>query len=140
MSVAVQTSGAFFPAVSGTGQAANGAPPLATCAGGTAAQASVSDRRQEKDIASYFDPSASPASDTRRAVRCPSAGESNPPGPAWNTYDTGSERLSALSTARTCKVCVPLRTGVTEKDLAVDARPVATFVHCTPSNDHSTHW
>ncbi|CAM5682351.1 hypothetical protein SALBM217S_04844 [Streptomyces griseoloalbus] len=82
VSVAFQTSGAFFPSVSGTGQADSGWPPAVTWPTGILTQLSAADRRQENDTWSYLPASASATSGTRRAVRSPSAGWTNPPGPA----------------------------------------------------------
>lgn len=80
---AFQLSAGVLPAVSATGQEPSAAPELVTSAGGTGAQASASERRQEKLALSYLEPSASAASGTRAAVREPSFGEVTPPAPTW---------------------------------------------------------
>ncbi len=49
-----------------------------------------------------------------------------------------SDLLSALSTARTCRVCVPSFGGAMEIAFAPVAPPVATLVQVVPSSDHSS--
>ncbi len=83
VSVAFQTSGAFLPPVIGTGHAVSGVPLEVTCPAGMRTQGSASERRQEKATALYLAASASATSGSRRAVRSPSEGWMNPPGPAW---------------------------------------------------------
>ncbi|CAM5555186.1 hypothetical protein SGLAM104S_09353 [Streptomyces glaucescens] len=136
--VAFHTSGAFFPPASGTGHAVSGTPPEVTSPTGILVQPSASERRQEKDTLSYLPASASATSGSRRAVRSPSDGWRKPPEPAWNVYCSASDLLSALSTERTWRVWVPFLGGVTLMFCGVLAPPVVTFVHVTPSSDHSS--
>lgn len=53
-------------------------------------------------------------------------------------YSIGSDLLSALSTVRTRRVCVPSLGGATDIAFAPPAPPVATLVQVTPSRDHSS--